>query len=182
MKKVDKYVIIFFSIGGFFVIIFGLDPGIAIVGYGVIEAFGNRVRLIDYGVIETSSDLSLPERLNIIDIELNRLIELYNVDEVAIEELFFNKNVKTVINVAQARGVEILAFKKKGIIAYEYTPLQVKQAITGYGRAEKKQMQENIKMIFKLDKVPKPDDAADALAIALCHFFSMKFKKQFLMK
>lgn len=163
-------------------IIFGLDPGIAIVGYGVIEAIGNRVRLIDYGVIETKSNVSLPERLNIIDEKLNELIELHSVDELAIEELFFNKNVKTVINVAQARGVEILSFVKKNISAYEYTPLQVKQAITGYGRADKKQMQESVKMIFKLKEIPKPDDAADALAIALCHFFSLKFKEEFRMK
>ena len=160
-------------------IIFGLDPGIAIVGYGIIEAIGNRVRLIDYGVIETKAGIPLPDRLKIIDEELNRLIELHNVDELAIEELFFKK---TVINVAQARGVEILSFIKKNILAYEYTPLQVKQAITGYGRADKKQMQESIKMIFKLKAVPKPDDAADALAIALCHFFSLKFKEQFRMK
>lgn len=163
-------------------IIFGLDPGIAIVGYGIIEVIGNRVRLIDFGVIETKSDLSLPERLKIIDDKLNKLIELHNVDELAIEELFFNKNVKTVINVAQARGVEVLSFVKRGILSYEYTPLQVKQAITGYGRADKKQMQESIKMIFKLKEIPKPDDAADAIAIALCHFFSLKFKEQFLMK
>lgn len=163
-------------------IIFGLDPGIAIVGYGIIEVIGNRVRLIDFGVIETKSDLSLPERLKIIDDKLNKLIELHNVDELAIEELFFNKNVKTVINVAQARGVEVLSFVKRGILPYEYTPLQVKQAITGYGRADKKQMQESIKMIFKLKEIPKPDDAADAIAIALCHFFSLKFKEQFLMK
>ena len=165
---------IFGSIGGFFVIIFGLDPGIAIVGYGIIEAIGNRVRLIDYGVIETKAGIPLPDRLKIIDEELNKLIELHNVDELAIEELFFNKNVKTVINVAQARGVEILSFIKKNILAYEYTPLQVKQAITGYGRADKKQMQESVKMIFKLKSVPKPD--------ALCHFFSLKFKEQFRMK
>lgn len=176
------YVIIKGSIGGFFVIIFGLDPGIAIVGYGIIEAIGNRVRLIDYGVIETKAGVPLPDRLKIIDEELNKLIDLHNVDELAIEELFFNKNVKTVINVAQARGVEILSFIKKNILAYEYTPLQVKQAITGYGRADKKQMQESVKMIFKLKEIPKPDDAADALAIALCHFFSLKFKEEFRMK
>ena len=163
-------------------IIFGLDPGIAIVGYGIIEAIGNRVRLIDFGVIETKAGVPLPERLKTIYLELNRLIKLHNVDELAIEELFFNKNVKTVINVAQARGVEVLSFVEKGIMPYEYTPLQVKQAITGYGRADKKQMQESIKMIFKLKDIPKPDDAADALAIALCHFFSLKFKEQFLMK
>lgn len=152
-------------------IIFGLDPGIAIVGYGIIEVLGNRVRLLDYGVITTDASLSVPERLNIIDFELNKLIAEFEPDELAIEELFFNKNVKTVINVAQARGVEILSFVKRGISVYEYTPLQIKQAITGYGRAEKKQMQESIRMIFKLKEIPKPDDAADAMAVALCHFF-----------
>lgn len=163
-------------------IIFGLDPGIAIVGYGIIEAIGNKVRLLDYGVITTDASLSVPERLRIIDFELNRLINEFEPDELAIEELFFNKNVKTVINVAQARGVEILSFVKKGIEIYEYTPLQVKQAITGYGRAEKKQMQESVRMIFKLKEIPKPDDAADAVAVALCHFFSLKFKDNFKMR
>lgn len=163
-------------------IIFGLDPGIAIVGYSIIEALGNRVRLIDFGVIETKPNFSLPERLKIIDDEINKLIDLHKVDDLAIEELFFNKNVKTVINVAQARGVEILSFVKRRINVYEYTPLQIKQAITGYGRADKKQIQESVKMIFKLKEVPKPDDAADAVAISLCHFFSLKFKDQFLMK
>lgn len=163
-------------------IIFGLDPGIAIVGYGIIEVLGNRVRLLDYGVITTDASLSVPERLNIIDFELNKLIAEFEPDELAIEELFFNKNVKTVINVAQARGVEILSFVKRGISVYEYTPLQIKQAITGYGRAEKKQMQESIRMIFKLKEIPKPDDAADAMAVALCHFFSLKFKENFKMK
>lgn len=163
-------------------IIFGLDPGIAIVGYGIIEAIGNKVRLLDYGVITTDTSLSVPERLNIIDFELNRLIREFEPDELAIEELFFNKNVKTVINVAQARGVEILSFVKNRIEVYEYTPLQIKQAITGYGRAEKKQMQESVRMIFKLKEIPKPDDAADAVAVALCHFFSLKFKDNFKMK
>lgn len=163
-------------------IIFGLDPGIAIVGYGIIEVLGNRVRLLDYGVITTDASLSVPERLNIIDFEINKLIAEFEPDELAIEELFFNKNVKTVINVAQARGVEILSFVKRGISVYEYTPLQIKQAITGYGRAEKKQMQESIRMIFKLKEIPKPDDAADAMAVALCHFFSLKFKENFKMK
>lgn len=163
-------------------IIFGLDPGIAIVGYGIVEVLGNRVRLLDYGVITTDASLSVPERLNIIDFELNKLIAEFEPDELAIEELFFNKNVKTVINVAQARGVEILSFVKRGISVYEYTPLQIKQAITGYGRAEKKQMQESIRMIFKLKEIPKPDDAADAMAVALCHFFSLKFKENFKMK
>lgn len=163
-------------------IIFGLDPGIAIVGYGIIEAIGNKVRLLDYGVITTDASLSVPERLRIIDFELNRLIKEFEPDELAIEELFFNKNVKTVINVAQARGVEILSFVKRGIEIFEYTPLQVKQAITGYGRAEKKQMQESVRMIFKLKEIPKPDDAADAVAVALCHFFSLKFKDSFKMR
>lgn len=182
LKKCSNYGIINSRIGVILLIIFGIDPGIAIVGYGIIEVLGNRVRPLDYGVITTDSSLSTPDRLKIIDFELNRLIEKFEPDEVAVEELFFNKNVKTVINVAQARGVEILSFIKKGIEVYEYTPLQVKQAITGYGRADKKQIQESIKMIFKLKEIPKPDDAADALSVALCHFFSLKFKDNFKMK
>lgn len=163
-------------------IVLGIDPGIAIVGYGVLEFVGNRYSLLEYGTIETSPDKSTDERLKIIYDELINLIDQYKPEELAIEKLFHQKNTKTVINVAQARGVEILACVNSGLKVYEYTPLQIKQALTGYGRASKIQMQEAVKRILNLDGIPKPDDAADALAIALCHSFTNKFKEQFKMR
>lgn len=163
-------------------IIFGIDPGIAIVGYGVIEYIGNKFKVIDYGVLTTEPTKSFPERLKQIYIELNELLEKYKPDAVAIEELFFNKNVKTAITVGQARGVQILAAVNRGIDLYEYTPLQVKQGVVGYGRAEKRQVQEMIKLILNLKSIPKPDDAADALAVAVCHAHSGKLRKIFEIK
>lgn len=160
----------------------GIDPGIAIVGYGFLELKGNSYRVLDYGAITTEAKTPLPDRLNIIYEELNDLIEKYKPEDIAFEELFFNKNVKTAITVAQARGVEVLAAKESGAGIYEYTPLQVKQAIVGYGRAEKRQVQEMTKMILNLKEIPKPDDAADALAIAITHANSINFKESFLMK
>src|SRR5699024_7966188 len=130
-----------------------------------------------------SYDLTpFPERLRILYNEMTKIIEKYNPTDLAIEELFFNKNVKTAIKVGQARGVEILAAVHKGLNIYEYTPLQVKQGVVGYGRAEKRQVQEMVKMLLNLKEIPKPDDAADALALALCHGSSLKFKEMFRMK
>lgn len=163
-------------------IILGIDPGIAIVGYGVIEIIGNRYRVLEYGTVQTYPTQTTDERLKIIYDELVELIKQYNPDDVAFEKLFHQKNTKTVINVAQARGVEILACVASGLDIYEYTPLQVKQALTGYGRASKMQMQEAVKRILNLDGIPKPDDAADALAIAICHSFTNKFKSEFKMR
>ncbi|WP_425539960.1 crossover junction endodeoxyribonuclease RuvC [Microaceticoccus formicicus] len=163
-------------------IILGIDPGIAIVGYGVIEVDGNKLNMLEYGCITTSSKSDIPTRLRVIYEELIDIIDEHKPDEMAIEELFFNKNVKTAITVGQARGVEILAGVNKGLDIYEYTPLQVKQAIVGYGRAEKHQIQENVKMILNMKQIPKPDDAADALAIAICHSFSLRFKDLYRMK
>lgn len=163
-------------------VILGIDPGIAIVGYGIIEYSGNKFKDIDYGAITTSPDLCFPERLKIVYDELTELLEKYEPDAVAIEELFFNKNVKTAINVGQARGVQLLSVVNKGIPLYEYTPLQVKQGVVGYGRADKKQVQEMIKVILNLDKVPKPDDVADALAVAVCHAHSGSFNNLFKIK
>ncbi len=140
----------------------GIDPGIAIVGYGFLELKGNSYKVLDYGAITTEAKVPLPERLNTIYEEMNELIERYKPDDIAFEELFFNKNVKTAITVAQARGVEVLAAKESGAGLYEYTPLQVKQAIVGYGRATKNQVQEMVRIILNLEKVPKPDDVADA--------------------
>ena len=163
-------------------IILGIDPGIAIVGYGLIEYAGNSIKLLEYGCITTSSKEPLPNRLSFIMDELSFLIQEFKPEEMAIEELFFNKNVKTAIQVAQARGVEILAGVKSGVVVYEYTPLQVKQAIVGYGRAEKIQVQESIKKMLNLNEIPKPDDAADAIAVAICHAFSRKFKELYEMR
>lgn len=168
--------------GMIIVIIMGIDPGIAIVGFGVIEYKGNRFKVIDYGAVITESEVSFPNRLKQIYDKLIELFNMYKPDALAIEELFFNKNVKTAINVGQARGVEILAAVNSGIEVFEYTPLQVKQGVVGYGRAQKRQVQEMIKIILNLEKIPKPDDVADALAVAVCHAHSGNFRDMFKIK
>lgn len=150
-------------------IVIGIDPGLALMGYGVVESDGYRFKVHDYGVIETKAHTDDGERLLFLWNGLNALIEKYKPDAVSVEELFFNKNVKTAITVAQARGVALLAVKTNGIPLYEYTPLQAKQAVVGYGRAEKTQIQQMVKTILNLKEIPKPDDAADALAIAITH-------------
>ena len=150
-------------------VILGIDPGYAIVGYGVIEYRNNHFSVIDYGAITTDAKTPFNERLEIIYDELSEIIEKYSPEAMAIEKVFYNSNAKTVIDVSQARGVIMLAAQKHRLPAYEYTPLQVKQSVVGYGRAEKKQVQEMIRRILNLEKVPKPDDTADALAMAVCH-------------
>lgn len=153
-----------------FVIILGIDPGYAIVGYGVIEKNEkNNCRVIAYGTIETPKEENFPLRLKIIKDGMNHLIEKYKPDEIAIEELFFNDNITTGIKVAEARGVILCTAVEKLGALYEYTPLQIKQAITGNGRADKKQVQYMTTAMLSLKSIPKPDDAADALAAALCH-------------
>ena len=149
--------------------IIGIDPGYAIVGYGVIDYIGNKFKIVEYGAITTESNQNMNERFKSIHDDLNTIIERTKPEFLAIEELFFNSNQKTAINVAQARGVLLLSALNHGISVHEYTPLQVKQAVVGYGRAEKKQVMELTRRILKLQKIPKPDDAADALAIAICH-------------
>ena len=163
-------------------IILGIDPGIAIVGYGIIEVRGNNYKAIDYGCITTDSKQLFPDRLKLVYDELTNIINKFKPDDYAVEELFFNKNVKTAIKVGQARGVEILAAVNLGLPVFEYTPLQIKQAVVGYGRAEKHQVQEMVKLLLNLKEIPKPDDVADALAIALCHGSCLKFKESFRMK
>ena len=150
-------------------IILGIDPGYAIVGIGVIEYKGGKHRYIHHCAITTPAGMPTTERLQIIFREMNFLLDEYKPDAVAIEELFFNSNQKTAINVAQARGVLLVSVTNRDIPIYEYTPLQVKQSITGYGRADKKQIQTMVKMLLHLNVIPKPDDAADALAIAITH-------------
>lgn len=150
-------------------IILGIDPGYAIVGFGVLEYKNNHFSVIDYGAITTDAGTPFNRRLEYIYDELTELLKKYHPDAMSIEKLFYNSNAKTVIDVSQARGVIMLAAQKCGVPAFEYTPLQVKQSVVGYGRAEKKQVQEMIKRILFLEKVPKPDDTADALAMAICH-------------
>ena len=150
--------------------VIGFDPGLAIVGYGVLDFDDfNHKTVVDYGVINTPKDESFPVRLALIYKAVTELIEKYQPDEIAAEELFFNTNITTGINVAHARGVLLLAAIHHCGKLYEYTPLQIKQAMTGYGRADKKQIQQMVKVYLGLQSVPKPDDAADALAVALTH-------------
>lgn len=163
----------------FDMIIAGIDPGYAISGFGILDYTGNKFTVLDYGVVTTKSDMPMATRLQILYDSYMELFEMHKPDAVAIEELFFNKNVKTVIAVAQARGVHILAAVNKDIPIFEYTPLQVKQGIVGYGRAQKKQVQEMTKVMLNLKSIPKPDDAADALAIAINHAHSLRFQDSF---
>lgn len=174
MKKILKpYTIIYTKICNCDILdgmkILGIDPGYAILGYGVIEKTGNRFRPCDYGAITTDASMPMTERLECLYDSLREIIEREKPDVASIEELFFNTNAKTAILVGQARGVAILACVKGGIEIEEYTPLQIKQALVGYGRAEKNQVQQMVKTILNLREVPKPDDTADALAAAICH-------------
>jgi len=150
-------------------IILGIDPGYAIVGYGVLEYKNNHFKVIDYGAIITDAKTPFNKRLEIIYDKLCTIIKAYTPDAMSVEKVFYNSNAKTVIDVSQARGVIMLAAQKNCVPVFEYTPLQVKQSVVGYGRAEKNQIQEMTKRILGLEKVPKPDDTADALAMAICH-------------
>ncbi len=150
-------------------LILGIDPGYAIVGFGLVESQGMRQRLVACGAINTPAGVRLSARLWQIGRDLEELIERFHPDALAIEELFFNNNVTTGIGVAQARGVILMTAEKAGLPIYEYNPSQVKQAVVGYGKAEKRQVMDMTKRILGLPAVPKPDDAADAVAIALCH-------------
>lgn len=150
----------------------GVDPGIAIAGFGIVDREGGRIKPVQYGSIETPAHTEPGLRLQMIYETLLGLIDKYKPDQMAVEKLFFNRNVTTAFAVGQARGVIMLAAVQKGLEVAEYTPLQVKQAIVGYGRAEKKQVQEMVRMYLNLREVPKPDDVADALAVAICHAHS----------
>lgn len=150
-------------------IILGIDPGLAIVGWGVVESINGRVRPIAYGAIRTPAHTKTEARLLTIQNDLETIIEKYKPDEMAVEELFFNTNITTAITVAEARGVIICTAHKLGVKVSEYTPLQVKQAVVGYGKAEKHQVIAMVTSILKLKSPPKPDDTADAVAIAICH-------------
>lgn len=163
-------------------IVLGIDPGLATLGWGVIEVAGGRQRLIDYGCILTTPDQSLPNRLLCIQNDMGTLIAQYKPDEIAFEELFFAKNVTTAFTVGAARGVSIAVCAAYTDRLFEYTPMQVKQAMVGYGKAEKRQIQEMVKLLLHMEQIARPDDAADALAIALTHSATGPASRQFLMK
>jgi crossover junction endodeoxyribonuclease RuvC len=159
------------------VIILGVDPGTAITGYGVLKSDGDALEMVAYGTVTTPPDWKMPQRLVAIHRELAALIEQYQPTDAVVEKLFFSKNVRTALSVGQARGVALLAAAQANLTIHEYTPLQIKQAIVGYGRAEKQQIQQMVKVLLQLDFVPQPDDAADALAIAICHAHSARYEK-----
>lgn len=161
-------------------IILGIDPGLATVGYGIINTDGSAHRYIAHGVLTTAAKTRVSLRLKDIYRQTEELLSQYKPDAIAVEELFFNTNATTAINVSQARGVLLLAISLHSDRVYEYTPLQVKQAIVGYGRAEKNQVQQMVRALLRLDTVPKPDDAADALAVALCHANTFRLSEDFL--
>lgn len=149
--------------------ILGIDPGIAIVGFGLIEADRGKTRLLNYGAITTPAELPLARRLVQIEQDMEELIAQLKPDAIAVEELFFSNNITTGIAVAHGRGIILCTAEKSGVPLYEYTPMQVKQAVVGYGKAEKHQVMDMTRRLLRLDRMPRPDDAADAIAIALCH-------------
>ena len=153
--------------------ILGIDPGYAIVGFGIVEYAGAQFRPVEYGAILTQAHTPFERRLCDIDTDMREILQRYQPDCMAIEKLYFRTNRTTAIDVAQARGILVLAAAKRGIPIFEYTPLQVKQAVVGYGKAEKHQVMDMTKRILKLKSIPRPDDAADALALAVCHARSM---------
>jgi len=163
-------------------IVLGIDPGYALMGWGVVEAEGSRMKLINYGCIETKAGVPMQNRLRTLQLGVRDLLNIYRPDDVAFEELFFARNVTTALMVGAARGAAIIAAAEYTNNLYEYTPMQIKQAITGYGKADKKQIQQMVKLLLKLDEVPRPDDAADAIACAITHCQAGVAKSQFLMK
>ncbi len=158
-------------------IILGVDPGTAITGYGMLKSDGDDLALVAYGAITTPADWQMPRRLRRLYDELTALIAQHQPTDAVVEKLFFSKNVRTALSVGQARGVALLAAAQANLAIHEYTPLQIKQAVVGYGRAEKAQIQQMVKLLLQLDFVPQPDDAADALAVAICHAHSARFER-----
>jgi crossover junction endodeoxyribonuclease RuvC len=156
--------------------VIGIDPGTAITGWGVVEGEGDDLAMIACGAITTAAGTPLPERLQTIYYELTKLIEQWQPEVSAIEELFFSKNARTALAVGHGRGAAMLALANAGLPIVEYKPLEVKQAVTGYGGADKHQMQQMVKLLLSLDDVPRPDDAADALAVAICHLHSARLR------
>ena len=160
-------------------IILGIDPGLATLGYGVIEVTGDRRRMVQFGTLNTPAGQPMPQRLRAIFQGMNQLMDIYQPDDVAFEELFFSKNITTGMAVSAARGVALVAVVQRTENLYEYTPMQIKQAVTGYGGADKHQVQQMVKMLLNMRDIARPDDAADALAVALTHANSMHMKKMF---
>ena len=156
----------------------GIDPGTAITGYGLIkEEPDGSLKIIDYGTIHTSSEMQMPDRLVELYQQLKAIIKLHSPQSGAVEKLFFARNVRTALTVGQARGVVLLALAEAGIPLYEYTPNEVKQSVTGYGAADKNQVQKMVQAILEMDSIPQPDDAADALAVAVCHLHSARLRE-----
>ena len=160
----------------------GIDPGYALMGWGVVESSGGRMRLVDYGCVETYAGTPMQHRLRSLYLGVRDLVNIYRPDDVAFEELFFAHNVTTALMVGAARGAAIIAATEYTENLYEYTPMQIKQAVTGSGRADKKQVQQMVKMLMGLDTIPKPDDAADAIACAITHCQAGVAKEQFRMQ
>ncbi|MBR7188412.1 MAG: crossover junction endodeoxyribonuclease RuvC [Clostridia bacterium] len=160
-------------------IILGIDPGLATLGYGVIEVVNDRRRMVTFGTLTTPAGEPMPQRLRAIFQGMNQLMDIYRPDDVAFEELFFSKNITTGMAVSAARGVALVAVVQRTDNLYEYTPMQIKQAVTGYGGADKRQVQQMVKMLLNMQEIARPDDAADALAVALTHANSMHMKKMF---
>jgi crossover junction endodeoxyribonuclease RuvC len=156
--------------------VLGIDPGTAITGWGLVSREGDALTLLDYGTISTSPDTALPQRLQNIYRELGHIASHHQPDAAAVEKLFFNKNARTAMAVGQARGVALLAMADAGLPLHEYTPLEVKQSVSGYGRASKEQIQKLVQMLLGLDFIPQPDDAADAIAVAICHIHSSRLQ------
>lgn len=159
--------------------VIGIDPGTAIVGYGIVDCEKNKYNVVNYGVITTPKDLAMEDRLYMIYESLGKILDEYKPEYIAIEDLFYFKNNKTVISVAQARGIVLLTAKQRDISISSYTPLQVKIGITGYGKADKKQVQQMVQKFLNLSEIPKPDDAADGLAIAITHINSLNSRINF---
>ena len=159
--------------------ILGIDPGVATIGFGVVNAEGTRLRMESYGTITTPAGLPLATRLLQIETDMEQLLRDVKPDEVSIEELFFSKNITTGIAVAHGRGVILCTIEKMQLPVYEYTPMQIKQAVTGYGKADKAQVQQMVKMITGMDSIIRPDDAADAVAAAICHAHSRNARQMF---
>lgn len=159
-------------------LVIGIDPGTATTGYGLVREIeaDSALECVAYGVVTTPPDETMPRRLQSIHRELKEIVTLHRPDSGAVEKLFFQKNVTTAMTVAQGRGVALLALADCGLSVGEYTPLQVKQAVSGYGRADKRQMQDMVRLLLNLEAIPKPDDAADALAVAICHLYSLKME------
>ena len=163
-------------------IVLGIDPGYALMGWGVVEAQGSRLRLVNYGCVETKAGVPMQNRLRALQLGVRDLVNIYQPDDVAFEELFFAQNVTTALMVGAARGAAIISAAEYTENLYEYTPMQIKQAVTGSGRADKKQVQQMVKLLLNMDEIPKPDDAADAIACAITHCNAGVMKSQFRMK